>query len=171
MLAISLLTQALLAAPRPAPKTLRTRQASCACGISTTTSTLCRHLSTVCLSTQGPFRGCPLGTRLPGQGCHTSAQRQTSPSRSSSLVRRSLCGCKQSDVGVCICLGFELRFRAEPGWREKVRMLGIILWLRSGVSMSPRWGGSVTDRYVTLTSSPPLSGLSLLLSMIRAQGG
>lgn len=70
-----------------------------------------------------------------------------------------------------LCLGFELRFRAEPGWREKVRLLGIILWLRSVVSMSPGWGGSVTDSYVTSTSSPPLSGLSLLLSTIRAQGG
>lgn len=68
-------------------------------------------------------------------------------------------------------MGFELRFRAEPGWREKVRLLGIILWLRSVVSMSPGWGGSVTDSYVTSTSSPPLSGLSLLLSTIRAQGG
>lgn len=101
-LAASLLTLALLAALRPAPKTLRTRRASCTCGVSTTTSTLCMRLSTVCLSTQGPFLGCPLGTSLPGQGCPTSAQRQTSPSRSNSLVRRSLWGCKQPDVGVCV---------------------------------------------------------------------
>lgn len=96
-LAASLLTLALLAALRPAPKPLHTRRASCTCGLSTTTSTLCMRLST-----QGPFLGCPLGTSLPGQGCPTSAQRQTSPSRSNSLVRRSLWGCKQPDVGVCV---------------------------------------------------------------------
>lgn len=142
MLAAALLSLALLGSAH-ACSTGPLSMAGIVCRITKPALLVCKysaHLSIRALSIQrGLFSRAPPAQKLVlGQGHHILAQMRitlamreaepdspayslNSPSKSSSLVRRPLLGCRPPSVVTCVCLGsrVDLEFRREPRVRNQ----------------------------------------------------